>query len=177
MIDRDFFEELKNTWVDENEEEEIVNERFKKLNPVMENVYDFVLTYSYYLNSRHEYGEKYKFTMLEAHVLNMIVDNPGTTVSEIAKSFKRTNSSISQVLKRLIHWGYVERHINEDNAKFINLYGTESAKEFALEHKRYDNMDIVKTNKRLLEKFSSEELASFYNVLCEYNKIVGNYGK
>lgn len=44
--------------------------------------------------------------------------------------------------------------------------------DFALAHKRYDNIDIVKTNKSLLEKFSVDDLVTFDNILEEYTSIL-----
>ena len=38
--------------------------------------------------------------------------------------------------------------------------------------KRYDNIDIVKTNKSLLEKFSVDDLVTFDNILEEYTSIL-----
>ena len=61
---------------------------------------------------------------------------------------------------------------SKDDAKFFHLFPHDKAKVFALNHKRYDNIDSVKTIKSLLKKFTPEELIIFDKVTEEYIKIM-----
>lgn len=101
-----YLEEIVDSWVDENESEEKTNERFKKLSKIVDPMYDFILTYSNYYSSRRDYGVGEKLTMLEVHYLTDIYDNPGITVTEIAKIWNRSKSAISQTVRKLINWEY-----------------------------------------------------------------------
>ena len=140
-------DEILNTKIEANEDEKLINSRYKKLNGIMEAMYDFVLAYSNYYSIRRDYGTGEKFTMIEIHILTEICDNSGITVTELAEKWCRTSSAISQTVKKLIKWGFVNRISNENNGKIFHLSITEKGKELALIHKRYDNLDIIKTKK------------------------------
>ena len=64
--------------------------------------------------------------------------------------------------------------IMESMYDFILAYLTitERGKELALIHKKYDNLDIVKTKKKLLKKFTIEELIAFDKICKEYTEIL-----
>jgi DNA-binding MarR family transcriptional regulator len=174
-ISASFFEnEVVGVWVNENEPEAEVNRKFNVINNHNFVYYDFVLSYYNYFTTRRIYGSKFKFTMIEAHVLTDIVDNPGITISELADNWRRTSSALSQTVKKLIKGGFVEKRMNQDNYKMFFLFPTDIAKEFALIHKHYDNVDSVKLYKRLLSKFSIAELVTFFKVMEAYNDLLHN---
>ena len=152
--------------------EKVVNDRYKKLNGIMEPMYDFILAYSNYYSIRRDYGSGEKFTMIEIHVLTEIYDNSGITVTELAEKWCRTSSAISQTVRKLMKWGLINRVGNENNGKIYHLTITEKGKELALIHKKYDNLDIVKTKKKLLKKFTIEELIAFDKICKEYTNIL-----
>ncbi|MDR1831216.1 MAG: MarR family transcriptional regulator [Fusobacteriaceae bacterium] len=172
-----FIDEIKNVWIAENEPEEDIIARFAKLNPKFEILYKFVWTYSSYSNVKKDYGSNEgKLSVVEAHVLVDIVENPGITVGELAKKWEKTPSALSQTVKTLINGGYVYREISDKNAKFFYLHPTDKAKKFTLCHKHYDNVDVVKTFKKLMKKFSPREMDTFFKVLQEYTKIIVSKG-
>lgn len=167
-------EEIINVWIDEDVSEETINKKFKEIDKFNQNVYDFVFTYYDYFITRRDYGKNHKFTMIEAHVLTDIIDNPEITVSELAEKWDKTKSALSQTVRKLINRGYVRRVNDKDNAKVFFLHPTEKAKEFAFLHKKYDVIDTIKMVKRLLRKFSPEEVGKFYEVLHEYIAILND---
>lgn len=169
-----FLEKIINTWVDPNEDESIVNKRFDYLNEKSSLIYDFVFSYTNYMMKKRDYGTGEELSMIEAHILTDIADNEGITVTFLSKKWKKTKSAISQTVKSLINKNYVYKVVSKEDAKFYYLYPTEKAKKFALAHKRYDNVDIVKTNKTLFKKFSIEELIIFNKILEEYTKILNS---
>lgn len=167
-----YYTEIINTWVEPDECEKIVNERFKFLNKKSEILYNFVLAYTNYMNIKKDYGTGEELSMMEAHILTDIVDYEGITVTELSKKWKKTRSAISQTIKSLLKKEYIYRVNSKDDAKFFYLHPYQKAKDFALAHKRYDNVDIVKTNKSLLEKFSVDELIIFDKIMEEYTLIL-----
>lgn len=164
--------EIINTWIDENESEESINHRYKKIDDFNQKIYGFVYTFYDYFRIRRNYGNNHKFTMIEAHVLTDINDNAGITVSELADKGGKTISALSQTVRKLIKRGYVERINDKEDAKVFFLYPTEKGKEFAHLHKRYDVIDTIKVIKRLLRKYSQEEVVIFFNVLEEYKNLL-----
>lgn len=174
-MNRELYEnDIINTWVDAEEPPETVNKRFEKLNKKALPLYKFVLAYSNYFNWRKDYGTGDQLTMMEAHILTDIVDAPGTTVTQLAQEWQKTTSAISQIVRRLIQWGFVTRINSKENGKYYYLHPTEKAKCFAIAHKRYDNIDIVKTSKRLLEQFTVDELVAFDNILAAYTQLLND---
>mgnify|MGYP005895669701 FL=1 len=168
-----FKEEIIGKWIDENEDIEITNKRFVKLNKQYETLYNFTLAYNNYMTHKKNYNSgKEKLTMVESHILLDIVDNPKITVGELAKKWEKTPSAISQTIKTLLKKEFIYREISPENAKYFYLYPSIKGKEFTNCHKKYDNIDIVKTSKTLLEKFYLDEVVSFYMVMEEYTKLL-----
>lgn len=166
-------EKILNMYINDNESVEEIEKNFEKLNQNFSILYKFVLAYNSYSNKPHNYNfSEEELTMMEAHILLDIVDNPKITVTELATKWKKTTSAISQTIKKLIKKEYVCREISPINAKFFYLYPTEKAKKFTLYHKHYDNIDIVKTIKKLRKTCSAEEIAAFHNVMDEFTKIL-----
>ena len=172
MDKKKYENEIVNAWVEPNEPDEVVNKRFSYLNERASIVYDFILSYSAYLYKKRDYSIGIKLSMMEAHILIDIADNLEVTVTKLAKKWKKTSSAISQIVKRLIKWGFVYRVNYEGDRKYYHLYPTEKGKKIALKHKEYDNIDIIKTNKRLLRKFTVDEMLKFEEILIEYTKLL-----
>ncbi|MDO4690403.1 MAG: MarR family transcriptional regulator [Fusobacterium sp.] len=168
----EYRKEILEAIVDLNESEEQVNTRYVKLNKMMESIYNFILAYSNYYSIRRDYGSGEKFTMIEMHILTEICDNDGITVTELAKKWDKTSSAISQTVRRLMKWNLINRINNEDNGKIYHLSISQKGKEIVLFHKRYDNLDIIKTQKILARKFKIEELVAFEKICLEYTNIL-----
>lgn len=148
------------------------NEFYKKINENITVLYEFVLAYNDYMNTKRDYGTGEELSMTEAHVLTDIADNPGITVTELSKLWNKTTSALSQTVRKLIKKDLIYRVNSEEDAKIFMLYPTQKAIEFSIAHKKYDIIDIIKTNKRLLKIFSDQDLIIFHNVMKEYTKLL-----
>lgn len=168
-----FKEEIIGKWIDSDEAPKIVEKRFKKLNKQYEVLYDFILAFNAYsaLKKNYNSGED-NLSMTEAHILLDIVDHSGITVTELAKKWGKTSSAISQTIRNLIKKDFIFRKNSSTNAKYFYLFPTEKGLNFTFYHKKYDNIDIIKTSKSLLKKFSLEEVISFYKVMEEYTRLL-----
>lgn len=169
-----FEEEIIGKWIDEKKETpESIEKKFKKLNKQYEILYNFILAFNAYSTLKKNYnsGEDL-LSMTEAHILLDIVDHPGITVTELAKKRGKTSSAISQTIKTLIKKEFISREISSSNAKFFLLSPTDKGIRFTYFHKNYDNIDIIKTSKSLLKKFSLDEIITFYKVMEEYTKLL-----
>ena len=138
MNNIEYKKEILEAKIDLNESEEIVNNRYKKLNEMMESVYNFILAYSNYYTIRRDYGSGEKFTMIEMHILTEICDNEGITVTELAKKWGKTSSAISQTVRKLMKRNLINRVNNEDNGKIYHLTISDKGKETVLFHKKYE---------------------------------------
>lgn len=171
-------EKILDMYIEKNENTEEIEKNFEMLNKNFSILYKFVLAYNSYSNKLQNYNsDEEELSMVEAHILLDIVDNPQITVTELATKWKKTTSAISQTIKKLIKKQYVNREISPINAKFFHLYPTDKAKKFTLYHKHYDNIDIIKTIKKLKKTCSIEDIVSFYKVMEEFTKILDSSKK
>ena len=131
-------------------------------------VYSFVTVYNSYINELRDYGTGMLINMVEVHTLTMIADHPGITVSELSVMWSRTKGAVSQNVTRLEKKGLITRQRDEKNAKIVHLYVTGEGERLSTAHKLYDNMDIMQTQRDLLQSCSLEEVDSFYKVLKAY---------
>lgn len=172
-IYREIYEnEIIDCWIEKNEDEEKISERYKKLSKIVNPMYDFILAYSNYFSIRRDYGYGPELTMIEIHILTDIYDNPDTTVTEIAKKWNRTTSAISQIVRKLINFGLIDRENSKENGKFYHLKATKEGTKLALIHKNYDNIDIIKTRKKLMEKYSVDQIIAFDKICKEYTDLL-----
>jgi DNA-binding MarR family transcriptional regulator len=135
-------------------------------------LYEFVVKYSDMMQESHDYGTGDLLNMIEIHLLTYIDQNPGITVSQLAKMWNRTKGAISQQVKKLENCGYIEKVRHESNGKLILLYATPGGKRLSSEHMHYDIVDIMQTMRLLLRNCTIEEVDAFYKVIGEYIKIL-----
>lgn len=159
----------------ENNEEMERKYPFEKLTKDLNHTSNFVLSYYDYINASRDYGTGDYLSMMEAHVLTDIVDNPGITVTELAKVWDRTTSAISQTVRKLMKKDYVYRVNSKTDAKIFYLHPNDSAVEFAIAHKEFDKHGMYRTRYNLLKKCSEEDIEIFYKVMVEYTKIIKDH--
>lgn len=120
----------------------------------------------------NEYGDGEKYTAIEAHMMNYIDDHPGCTVTEIARKWNRSQSSVSQIVRKLKKRELLYFVENEDNATIRNMYLTEKGKRATFYHKRFDRYVWHRMLNHLLEKFPPEDLNIAFHVIAELNEHV-----
>lgn len=162
---------FKDVDIDNLSKEEIL-ELYSSLNKFNAYVYDFVFTYYNYIHKTRDYGTGLFLSMLEAHVITDISDNPGISATEIAKKWKKSPAAISQIIKKLENKNIIIRKPNKKNRKYYNLFLTDKGKNFDFAHKKYDVNSIIKTNKKLLKDFTAEEIEISRKVMHQYGKII-----
>lgn len=150
---------------------------FAQLDEKMNIIYKFVLGYNDYINMRHNYHTDVELTMLEAHVLTDICDNPGTTVTTMAGIWNRSVSATSQTVRRLMAKELIYREQAPDNGKVFYLYPTEKGIRASDQHKRYDVEDTIKTVKTLLHTLSFQEIETMFTALERYVDILQGRAK
>lgn len=150
----------------------MIDETFHALNERHNNIYQFVIHYNDYIVSVHDYGEGIPLTMIEAHTLTYIEENPGTTVTELARYWGKTKGALSQTVSRLTDKGLVDKTKAADNAKNVRLYVTETGARLSKAHKLYDTVDIAKTMGELRKECTVDEIEAFYKVIGVYNKVI-----
>ena len=150
----------------------IIDETFHALNERHNNIYQFVMRYNDYIISTHDYGLGTPLTMIEAHTLTYIEENPGVTVTELAAYWNKTKGALSQTVSRLCEKGLVSKEKRDGNAKSVRLYPTETGITLSKAHKLYDTVDIAKTMGELRKECTPEEIDAFYKVISVYNQVI-----
>jgi len=149
-----------------------IDKIYAQLSPRANKLYHFINCYDEYMNRPRDYdGSGEYMSMVEIHILTLIADQPGITVSQLAKDWGTTKGAISQTIKKLENKELIYRQKKEGNAKTIHIHATEKGERLSTAHKMYDNADITQTQYDLLKTCTSDELNTFYKVVHEYSKL------
>lgn len=147
---------------------QLIDQTYAELKKNADKLYEFVMVYHDYIYQAKDYGNGDMIKMVEVHTLTMIEDNPGITVSELAKLWGRSKGTVSVNVGHLEERGYICRCKKKNNAKVMHLYPTKKGVELSTLHKVYDNLDILQTQADLLKTCTNQELDCFYKVLTAY---------
>lgn len=155
--------------------QDIVEDTFAKLDPRAEELYQFVMQFHDFMFTVRDYGNGVPIKMVEVHTLTMIERDPGITVSQLAKLWRRTKGTVSVNVTALEKAGYIYRRKGTKDAKVAHLYPTEKGAELSTLHKAYDNLGIVRTQAELLKYCSGEELNAFFKVVHAYLEVMQDW--
>lgn len=112
-----------------------------------------------------DYGNGEQLKMLDAHILKDIDENQGILSVELSKMWCRTRSAICVIIRRLEKGGYITKKYIAGNKKERALFTTDKGHQLCEMHRRYDARQTGELIQRMLEKFSPEEIDSYFRVL------------
>ena len=135
-------------------------------------IYKFVMNYSDYIKTARDYGTGETINMVEVHILTVIEENPGITVTNVALEWNRTKGAVSQIIAKLEKRGLVMRKKETGNAKNVHLYVTDKGEHLSKAHKEYDIKELTWADNTLHKSFTAEEINLFYKVMQKYTKLV-----
>lgn len=104
----------------------------------------------------HRYGENTLY-QAEAHLIDLIAQRPGITITDLAGIVRKTPSACSQIVRKLRAKGWVEQTRNEANNRQFMLRLTEAGQQVYQDHTAFDRYCQELTFRRL-EEVSEEEL-------------------
>lgn len=137
----------------------------------MEEVYTFTEVAMEALRHPHDYGTGELLSMVEMHTLERIAETPGMRVSDVARLWNRTLGAASRNVDRLQSKGLVDKVKLPDNQKNVRVYPTEKGRELCRLHRTYDRRELDELARTMLEKYSVEELETFYRVLHSLREV------
>lgn len=133
----------------------------------------FRIIYSYQ-NVPRTYGTDDLLLMSEAHMIEMIGNNPGLNLNELAEKTHRTKSSASIMLKSLVKKKLIKRKRDiEDNRRYIiNL--TDKGQIIFDFHEELDDTNYREILQSIndITKVTEEDLNKFKIFLKNYNKVI-----
>ena len=108
-------------------------------------------------------GEEY--TSVEVHTLKHIADNPGITLTELARDYAKTKGAISQIVKKIETKGLIYREPAPEHDNKYFLYITEKGSVLDAAHRAYDQISSGEAMNQVRELVSEEEFNAAFRVL------------
>lgn len=112
-----------------------------------------------------DYGTGDIYTSVEVHTVKYIGDNPGITVTEMARDYGRTKGAVSQILKKLEDKELVYRETDPRNSNKQFLYVTKKGEELNEIHRQYDEISFGESIDPVKNMLSEEEVNNAFKVL------------
>lgn len=143
---------------------------------IMDTLYEISREISEYESIPRQYGTDDEIYMVEAHTINLIGENSGITISELANKTNRTKGAISQMVEKLINKDivYKEKDSVDQRRVFLNL--TEKGKQIFDYHKKLDEKEYSKIIKKL-NHYSDDQFDIFLQMAQDMLKIIKENGK
>lgn len=148
-------------------------ESYEELSKKYEVMHRFAARYTKYHRAMQPHMAKAGVSAAEAHMLILLAEHPGQTVSEMAKRMGCTPGAVSQIMGKLEKAGLAYREKRQGNAKEVHLYADPTGEELARAHKEYSGRHTA----QLLAAISDcteEEKEAFFKVL---DRLSSFYGK
>lgn len=117
------------------------------------------------------YGIGEAYSAVEMHILIRIAQNPGISVTELAKRNGRTKGSVSQIIGKLELKGLIVRKKRQENAHFISLHTTPKGEEVSKAFQQYQERLIGPIVDDLISLIGCDNSDKFYDFLDHYNNV------
>lgn len=112
-----------------------------------------------------DYGTGQEYTSVEVHTLKHIADNPGITVTELARDYGKTKGAVSQILKKVEEKGLVYRESDPNNDNKSHLHLTEKGMVLDNAHRQYDQVNFGESMDQVRGVFSDEDVNIAFRVM------------
>lgn len=117
-----------------------------------------------------DYGNGMKYTSIEVHTVSYIADHPGCISGEIAYSWGKSTSAVSQIISKLKGYGLIYIVKDKENQKKQLLYLTKKGSLLDQLHRQFDNEHLKPLLDYLLERFDEKQIETMIQVLEAYSK-------
>lgn len=137
---------------------------------IMDKIVDISNILELYSMRKRSYGDDGKsYYKNEMHILEIIIENPSFSPSDIAKKLFKTRSSVSQMLKRLVEKELIYSITNENDQRSLTYIPTENGKKLYFAHKNFDK-NMAELLKNEFKDYSDEDLKLFVKMLKSFYK-------
>lgn len=110
------------------------------------------------------YGTPWKFSKSEIHMIEVIGDNKGISITEAAKILGVTKGAVSQSVNKLIQRGMVKKERVSQQEKTVALFLTEDGIKPYTGHMEY-HKNFIAHFKNGLDKYSKEDCERVIEIL------------
>lgn len=115
-----------------------------------------------------DYGTGQKYTPVEVHMLEYIINNPGKMTTELSAEWDKTKAAISQMMKKMEEKGLVTHREAHDSRKKQLYYATPYGEELNRQHLAYDERVFGRTLDLMREECSEEEILQCFSTLQKF---------
>lgn len=112
-----------------------------------------------------DYGTGEMFYSVEIHILSSIAENPGISVTELARKWNRTKGAVSQILKKLESKELIYRKKEAGDKRKSFLYASELGMKLHEAHVAYDTRNYEKFFEQLTRYCTQEQIWQTFGVL------------
>ena len=161
--------------MDEGMDEALTKENIQPLKDVYSTLsvkadllYQFVTYFNDAANLHHTSICGQDITLVEAHILGVIHNNPGILATQIAVQWRRSRSAISQIISRLEKKGLLLKEKPDGNEKIFCLYTTEAGESVSRAHELMDAKEMSMVILDLMAEHSAADVETFFRVLETY---------
>lgn len=135
-------------------------------------VYDYVMVYNSMAGNPYEYRPGLYFTMIEANTICEIGGHPGVTAAALSRKWCRSQSALSQILKKLEQKEMLTR-VYDSGIRGLRLHLTEKGEEFYHNFAKNVREDDTNLYRAILDAGNTpEDIVAFYRVLDCYTKLL-----
>lgn len=138
---------------------------FCELLETMDAGFDLIEEYDSLL---HNYNGTVLF-QAESQIIKAVGNQPGITASELARSFKKTNSACSQLIRKLKKKDWIVQERNEENNREYKLYLTDEGKIIYKNHEEFEQACYVRAY-GMLSGVGEDELKAGIRIQKQLNK-------
>jgi MarR family. len=132
-------------------------DRLKECTKMMNAFYEGSRIIHAYDKVPRKYGIDQYLYMAEMHTLEVISENEGITVTELAEAMRKTKSAITQLTNKLQKKNVVVKLRSKEYHKEVEIYLTDVGIKACKYHKSLDESNYM-NGLKYLEKYSVEEL-------------------
>ena len=136
--------------------------------PARDVIYDFSQAYQKSMDKVHDFVNGITLTSVEAHTLKHICQNKGVTLTEIVNYWGRTKGTVSALISKLEKKGFVYREKCKIDSKKIHIFPTEVGLVVNDMHIQYDIKESHAWFEAAENKYTMDELMTFWEILAFY---------
>lgn len=140
-------------------------------NLFLEQMERIIHKYSQRESCKRDYGVDVLLTQTEVHLIAVIGEQPGIGVKALAGVKGVTTGAASQMVRKLVEKGLVQKQISTESEAKVELTLTEKGQKCFAEHQKYHAKTNGKWN-QLLDKLDDKSYETLTQILAEAEKLL-----
>lgn len=141
---------------------------YSKSSELMERI---IHKYNQTENKLRNYGTGILLTRTEIHTIDLIGNNEGINITQLALKQGITKGAVSQMIYKLVNKGLITKHVSPDSDTEVRMELTEVGKTAYQAHQRFH----IETNEeffQLLQNMPDETYDQMITVLMEFERMI-----